>query len=97
MLSGIKLLDRPPAGWFALRVARIDARKQDWAIFMIDVHPDELKHCVCNTAFLYVHPRDYKPIPGRIAREAWVRVSGKYRNNEAAWEAALDFIVSSMN
>jgi hypothetical protein len=31
-------------------------QKWDWCALMIDVHPDELKHCLCKTAFLYVHP-----------------------------------------
>lgn len=92
------ILDRPPAGWHALDVMKSGrGRKWDWVLFMVDVHPDELKHCLCRTAFLYVHPNDYKPTPGRVAQEAWVRVPGKYRNKEAAWEAAHDFIASSMN
>jgi hypothetical protein len=43
---------------------------------MIDVHPDELKHCLCKTAFLYVHPNEYRPDGSRTAREAWVRIPG---------------------
>ena len=54
-------LDRPPAGWFALDVMRKEARKWDWVALMIDVHPDELKHCLCITAFLYVDPNEYRP------------------------------------
>ena len=44
------------------------------ALLMVDVHPDELKHCRCKTAFLFVHPNDYKPDGTRTAQEAWVRV-----------------------
>jgi len=54
---------------------------------MVDVPPDDLKHCHCKTAFLYVHPDDYKPDGDRTAQEAWVRVAGKHRNKEAAWNA----------
>ena len=50
---------------------------------MIDVHPDELKYFRCETAWLYVHPDDYKP-DGRRAQEAWVRVPGKHRSKRAA-------------
>ena len=59
--------------------------------------PDELKHCLCKTAFLYVLPNDYKPVSGRVAQEAWVRVPGKHRNKEVAWEAAQDMVVASMH
>jgi hypothetical protein len=39
--------DRPPTGWFALDVMR---RKPqwDWVALMVDVHPDDLKHCACD-------------------------------------------------
>src|SRR5687767_11915817 len=52
-----RLLDPPPIGWFALDLMKsADGRKWDWCALMIDVHPDELKHCLCTTAWLYVHP-----------------------------------------
>ena len=87
------LLDQPPAGWFPLDVMKAgDGRKWDWCALMIDVHPDELKHCLCKTAFLYVHPNEYKPDGSRTAREAWVRVSGKHRNKDAAWDALQDIL-----
>src|SRR5438094_6590490 len=70
----IEYLDRPQAGWFALDVMREKARKRDWVALMVDVDPDELKHCVCKIAFLYVHPNEYRPDGSRTAREAWVRV-----------------------
>lgn len=99
MTTRIEYLDRPAAGWFPLAVTKASGagRKWDWCVLMIDVHPDELKHCHCKVAWLYVHPDDYNPTPGRVAQEAWVRLPGKYRDKEAAWDAALDFIVSSMN
>jgi hypothetical protein len=54
---------------------------------MIDVHPDDLKHCLCKVVFLYVHSKDYRPDGSRRAQEAWVRVPGRHRNKEAAWNA----------
>jgi hypothetical protein len=44
--------------------------RSDWVALMIDVHPDDLKRCFCKTAFLYVHPNEYRPEAGRSAREA---------------------------
>ena len=58
---------------------------------MIDVHPDDLKHCQCKVAWLYVHPQDYQP-DGRRAQEAWVRVPGKHRNKDAAWNAFREML-----
>jgi hypothetical protein len=87
-----KTLDRPPAGWHALDVMREQSRKWDWFALVIDVHPDELKHCLCKTAFLYVHPNEYRPDGSRIAQEAWVRVPGKHRNKEAAWDAVQQML-----
>jgi hypothetical protein len=91
-MTAIEFLDRPPIGWFPLDVLKITARKWEWAAFMIDVDPDELKHCHCNTAFLYVHPNEYRPDEGRTAREAWVRIPGKHRNRDAAWNALKNMI-----
>jgi bacteriocin-like protein len=59
----------------------------DWCGLLIDVHPDELRHCLCKTAFLNVHPNEYKPDGSRVAREVWLRVPGKHRNADAAWDA----------
>ena len=91
----IDVLDKPPAGWFPLDVMKAsDGRKWDWVALMVDVHPDELKYCQCKTAFLYVHPDDYKPNGNRTAHEAYVRVPGRHRNADAAWEA-LHKIIST--
>lgn len=93
-MSNIEYLDRPPAGeWFPLDVMpenEHDRRSRSWIALMVDVEPDDLKHCYCKTAFLYVHPNEYRPIEGRTAREAWVRVPGKHRNKKAAWGAIWD-------
>ena len=85
--------DRRPA-WHVLDVMRKQSRSWDWVALMVDVHPDELKHCRCQTAWLYVHPDDYKPDGSRTAREAWVRVPGKHRNWEAAWDAVEEMVAT---
>ena len=55
-------LDRPAPGWFALDVMREKPRKWDWVALMVDVDPDDLKHCACDfPALFYVHPADYRP------------------------------------
>src|SRR5260370_15718088 len=92
--ENITMLDRPSAGWFALDVMQKESRKWDWVALMVDVHPDELKHCLCKVAFLFVHPNGYKPDGSRTAREAWVRVPGKHRDKDAAWDALEDMIAT---
>jgi hypothetical protein len=92
-MTAIEDLDRPPPGWFVLDVMRKGSRKWDWVALMVDVHPDELKHCRCKTAFLYVHPNEYKPDGSRTA-PALVSVPGKHRNADAAWDAFQDVIAT---
>jgi hypothetical protein len=61
---------------------------------MIDVHPDDLKNCTCDfPALLYVHPNDYRP-GHRAARQCWVRIPGKHRNQDAAWDALENMIAT---
>lgn len=94
-MTATEFLDRPPVDWFALDVMRVEGeRKQDWCALMIDVPPEELKHCACKVAFLYVHPDEYRPDGSRTAREAWVRIPGKHRNKDAAWDALQDLLVT---
>ncbi len=92
-MSLLETLDQPPAGWFPVDVLRTD-RRLGWVALMIDVHPDELKHCRCKMAWIYVHPDDYKPDGNRTAQEVYVRIPGKHRNHKAAWDA-LRGIVST--
>jgi hypothetical protein len=93
-MTTIEYLDRPPAGWFALDVMRKEARKWDWVVLMVDVHPDDLKTCTCDfPALLYVHPKDYRP-GERKAQQRWVRVPGKHRNKDAAWDAVEGMMVT---
>jgi len=93
-MTAIEYVDRPPAGWFVLDVLRKGERKWDWCALMIDVDHDDLKHCWCKTAFLYVDPNEYRPHEGRIAREVWLLIPGKHRNKEAAWEALEDMLAT---
>jgi hypothetical protein len=87
----IEIVDRPPSGWFALDVVR-RARKRDWVALMIDVNPDDLKTCTCDfPALFYVRPNEHRP-GDRIARQRWVRVPGKHRNKDAAWDALEDMM-----
>ena len=93
-MTAIEFLDRPPTGWFVLDVMRWESRKRNWVALMIDVHPDELKNCTCKfPALFYVDPRDYRP-GQRTAREAWVRIPGKHRSRDAAWDALQDLVAT---
>lgn len=95
MAARKEIVDTPPIGWFPLDVMnRDDKSKKDWVALMIDVHPDDLKHCWCDTAFLYVHPNEYQPKEGRRAQEAWVSIPGKHRSKRAAWEALQDLLAT---
>jgi hypothetical protein len=97
-MTTIEYLDRPPAGWFPIDVMKSGSeRKWDWVALMVDVHPDELKFYPLKIAFLYVDPDEYRPDPSRTAREAWVRVRGKHRNANAAWDALHDMIEATLN
>ncbi len=88
----IDTVDRPPAGWFVLDVLRADARKWDWIALVIDTDPDEMKNCVCPPPlFLYVHPKEYRP-GSHTVRQCRVRVPGKHRNADAAWDALQDML-----
>jgi hypothetical protein len=79
--------DQLPSGWHVLNVMRCQSRSWDWVALAVNVHPDALKHYRCKVAFLYVHPDEYRPEAGRVAREALVRIPGKHRTRDAAWEA----------
>jgi hypothetical protein len=91
-MAAIEYLD-PPPGWFVLDVMKVGSG-WDWCALMIDVDPDELKHCLCKTAFLYVHPNEYRPDGSRTAREAWVRIPGKHRNRDAACDELENLIAT---
>jgi hypothetical protein len=90
----IEYLDQPVAGWFPLDVMRETERKWDWVALMIDVAPEDLKTYACDfPALFYVHPKEYRPGP-RKAQQRLVRIPGKHRNKEAAWDA-LDALMAT--
>jgi hypothetical protein len=93
-MTAIKYLDRPPTGWFALDVTRCDEnpRGRDWAALMVDVDPDDLKNCACDfPALFYVHPKEYRP-GDRTAHQCWVRIAGKHRSRDSAWNALSEIM-----
>lgn len=47
----VEFLDHPPPDWHVLDVMKrgSNSRKWDWCALMIDVHPNDLKHCRCKT------------------------------------------------
>ena len=93
-MTAIEYLDRPVPGWFVLDVVRKETRKWNWVALMVDVHPDDLKTCTCDfPALFYVHPRDYRP-GARTARQCWVRIPGKHRNWDAAWDTLQELMAT---
>ena len=81
-------LDRPPADWFVLDVMPSEERsRRDWTALMADVHLGDLKNCTCDfPALFFVHPKDYRPGVRKV-NQGWVRIPGKHRTRDAAWEA----------
>jgi hypothetical protein len=93
-MTATEYLDRPPAGWHALDVMKAgsNGRKWDWCALMVDVHPDDLKTCACEfPALFYVHPKEYRPGP-RKAQQGWLRIPGKHRNKDMAWDALQELL-----
>jgi hypothetical protein len=69
-MTKIEYLDRPPSGWFPLDVMMATPRKWDWCALMVDVDPDDLKHCVVEfPALFYVHPDNYRPGEGKRSND----------------------------
>ncbi len=88
------VVDMPPADWFILDVMRRKSRKWDWSALMVDVDPDDLKTCRCDfPALFYVHPDEYRP-GHRTVHQCWVRISGKHRNRDAAWNALEEMMAT---
>jgi hypothetical protein len=87
MTAKIEYLHRPPAGWHALDVMQEKTRSPRWVALLIDMHPDDLKACACEfPALFYVHPKEYRP-GSRKAQQRWLRIPGKHKNKDAAWDA----------
>jgi hypothetical protein len=79
-MTAIEYLDRPLPGWFPLGLLKADdARRWDWVVQMVDIHPDILES---------------DPTMHRPARSVWVRVPGKHRNRDAAWDALEDMLAT---
>jgi hypothetical protein len=75
-MTAIKYLDLPPSGWFVLDVMRNKARGRDWTALMADFDPDDYD------------PDDPNYVgPPANAHDAWVRIPGKHRDRDAAWDA----------
>jgi hypothetical protein len=68
----------PPPGWFVLDVMRTETGKWDWVALMIDVDPEELR----------------RRRPWRHPQDCWVRIPGKHRSRDAAWERIEDMMAT---
>ena len=78
VMTTVQFLDRPPPGWFVLDVMREKARRRDWVALMIDVDPDD-----------FITHRANTKEPG-----CWVRIPGKHRHRDAAWDALEDMLAT---
>jgi hypothetical protein len=99
-MPALEEIDRPPPGWFGLDVVRKTSRKWDWVALMVDIDPDDLKNCACEfPALFYVDPNEYRPGVAwpRRASQVWVRVPGKHRNKDAAWDAFQDVLETALH
>jgi hypothetical protein len=90
------VVDRVPCGeWHAIYLCRAtESRTWDWVALLVDVHSDDLKHCNCKVAFLFVHPDEYCPDGTRTAQEIWVWIPGKHRSEDRAWSALEDMMAA---
>jgi hypothetical protein len=93
--SPIEHTDSPPSGWFILDVMRREeGRKWDWTALMVDVDPEELRTCICDfPALFYVHPDEHHP-GDRRARQCFVRIAGKHRSRDDAWDALEEMMAT---
>jgi len=78
-MTQVEYVDCCPPNWFVLDVMREKSRSRVWVALMIDVHPDDMQA-------LYRE--------GRRARECWVRIHGKHRDRDAAWDALQDTLAT---
>jgi hypothetical protein len=81
-----------PPGWFVLDVMKEVSHKWDWVALIADVAIDDLKHCQCAFPALFlVHPKDYNPGLRKV-HQGWVRIPGKHKNRELAWDTLEELI-----
>jgi hypothetical protein len=95
MSTPIEYRDLTPSdrGWHPVDVLRAkDNRKWDWVALLVDVPLDQMKNCVLGVEFMWVDPDEYRPDPSCVAREVWVRIPGKHRNQDLAWDALQDLM-----
>jgi hypothetical protein len=78
-MTAIEYLDRPPPGWFVMDVLRCEEHNREWAALVVDYDPDD---AICMG----------RPPAG--AHDAWVRIPGKHRNRDAAWDALEQMIAT---
>ena len=74
-------------------ITNLDRPPAGW--FALDVMQKETGGRDWVALMVDVHPNEYRPDGSRTAREAWVRVSGKHRTKDAAWDALDDMIAAT--
>jgi hypothetical protein len=77
-MAKLEIVNQTPAGWFPLDVMlETDGSKGRWVALMIDFDPGD--------------PKEYRPWPHR-AQQLWLRIPGKHKNKNAAWDALQDIM-----
>jgi hypothetical protein len=71
-MTAIEYLDQPPAGWFVIDVMQREGRGRRRDWAALAVDFDP-----------DIHPN----YPPPISHSAWVRIPGKHRDRDAAWDA----------
>jgi hypothetical protein len=88
-----QFVDHIPPNWFVLDVVQ-RATKGNWFALLIDVPPDDLKHCVVDyPALFHVHPKEYRP-GHRTANQCWVIIPGQHKSRNRAWDVIEDLMAT---
>jgi hypothetical protein len=69
----------------------LDRPQPGW--FVLDVMRSEDRKWDWVALMIDVHPEDHR-LGHRPVRECWVRIAGKHRNRDAAWEALQDIMTT---
>jgi len=85
-MTAIGYLERPPPSWFVLDVMRREKRSWNWVALMVDYDPED-----------YDREDPDGMRPPLDSKSAWVRVQGKHRNRDAAWDAFEQTMDSKMS
>jgi hypothetical protein len=72
---GVQILDRLPPDWFVLGVMREKWPRWDWVIIMSNCPQED-------------HERFRRLIASDDLQGGIIRIPGKHRNEDAAWDAA---------